>query len=98
KGVSPTAVLFRHALRPSASSLVTLAGLSLGSLIGGAVIVEIRVAPPVISAPILNWINLRDIPLVQGVVMFTALIYVTLNTLIDISYHVIDPRLRSQER
>ncbi|MCU1457932.1 MAG: binding-protein-dependent transport system inner rane component [Actinomycetia bacterium] len=97
KGLSTRSILFRHALRPSSFSLMTLAGLSLGTLIGSAVIVEYLFALPGIGSLIISAINVHDIPLVQGVVMFTAVVYVVMNTAVDILYRYLDPRLRMQK-
>jgi peptide/nickel transport system permease protein len=94
KGLSERAILFRHALRPSSFSLFTLVGLALGQLVSSAVVVEVLFVLPGIGALSVHAINTRDIPLVQGLVMFVALWYVLLNTLIDIGYRVIDPRVR----
>ncbi|HMG40810.1 MAG TPA: ABC transporter permease [Acidimicrobiales bacterium] len=95
KGLSRRAVLYRHALRPSSFSIVTLGGISLGRLIGGAVIVEILFVLPGIGSLSVNSINNKDIPVVQGVVMFVAITYVLVNTLIDILYGVLDPRVKA---
>lgn len=95
KGLPTWYVLLRHALRPSSFSLVTLAGLSLGRLIGGAVIVETLFALPGIGQLLVNAIFNKDVITVQGVVMFVALVYVALNVLTDVIYTVLDPRTRT---
>lgn len=95
KGLSPARVLFGHALRPSSFSLLTLAGLSMGSLLGGALIAEILFVLPGIGTLMVNAINSKDVNTVQGVAMFIALAYVTLNTLLDLAYRAIDPRVRA---
>ncbi|TDC20439.1 ABC transporter permease [Actinomadura bangladeshensis] len=94
KGLPTWYVLLRHALRPSSFSLVTLAGLSLGRLIGGAVIVETLFALPGIGQLLVNSILAKDVVVVQGVVVFVALVYVALNVLTDIFYTILDPRTR----
>lgn len=94
KGLPTWYVLLRHALRPSSFSLVTLAGLSLGRLIGGAVIVETLFALPGIGQLLVNAILAKDAVVVQGVVVFVALAYVALNVLTDVFYTILDPRTR----
>ena len=94
KGLPTRYVLLRHALRPSSFSLVTLAGLSLGRLIGGAVIVETLFALPGIGQLLVNATLAKDAVVVQGVVIFVALVYVALNVLTDLFYTILDPRTR----
>ncbi|GAA3127699.1 hypothetical protein GCM10020255_000390 [Rhodococcus baikonurensis] len=94
KGMSRTYVLFRHALRPSSFSLITMAGISLGRLIGGTVVVEILFGLPGLGQLISSSITLRDVITVQGIVVFIALVYVVVNMLVDISYGFLDPRVR----
>ncbi|MBH0121608.1 ABC transporter permease [Rhodococcus sp. CX] len=94
KGMSRAYVLFRHALRPSSFSLITLAGISLGRLIGGTVVVEILFGLPGLGQLISSSITLRDVIMVQGIVVFVALVYVVVNMLVDISYGFLDPRVR----
>ncbi len=80
KGVPVRRILLRHALRPSSVSLLTLASLSIGRLIGGAVIVESIFAVPGVGQLIVVNIQSRDVVVVQGVVMFVALVYVVINS------------------
>lgn len=94
KGLSERVILLRHALRPSSLSLFTFIGLALGQLISGAVIVEILFALPGLGSLTRNAIVSRDVPIVQGVVMFLAIWYVLLNVLVDIGYRILDPRVR----
>jgi len=94
KGLPTRYVLLRHALRPSSFSLVTLAGLSLGRLIGGAVIVETLFALPGLGQLLVNATLAKDAVVVQGVVIFVALVYVALNVLTDFFYTILDPRTR----
>jgi peptide/nickel transport system permease protein len=94
KGLSAKYVLFRHALRPSSFSLLTLAGLSLGRFLGGAVIVEVIFALPGLGQLMVQSIFASDLFMVQGLVMFIAVIYVALNALVDIAYAYLDPRVR----
>lgn len=94
KGMPPSRVLFSDALRPSSFSLVTLLGLSLGRLIGSTVIVEYLFALPGMGSLVVNAASQGDFPMVQGVVLVVAVIYVVTNAVIDLSYGYLDPRVR----
>ena len=94
KGMSGAYVMTRHALRPSSFSLITLAGMALGTLIGGTVIVETLFSLPGLGQLVISSIISRDVLMVQGVVVFIAVVYVALNTLVDLSYGWLDPRVR----
>jgi peptide/nickel transport system permease protein len=96
KGMSSPYVLFRHALRPSSFSLITISGLTLGRLIGGTVIVEFYFGIPGLGQSIVTAITSNDIPTVQGTVVIIAVGYVLLNTLVDVGYMLIDPRVRAR--
>ncbi|MET7400585.1 ABC transporter permease [Dactylosporangium sp. NPDC005572] len=96
KGISSSYVMLRHALRPSSFSLITLAGLSTGRLIGGTVIVESLFSLPGLGQLVSSSITSRDVIVVQGVVAFVAVTYVLLNTVVDLSYGLLDPRLRQE--
>lgn len=98
KGLSTPSILFKHALRPSSFSLITYMGLSIGRLIGGAVIVEVLFVLPGLGNLIVTAIFNKDVLVVQGVVTLVAVAYVVLNTLIDIAYQWIDPRVRVSSR
>ncbi|GAA3613339.1 ABC transporter permease [Kineosporia mesophila] len=98
KGMPRGYVMFRHALRPSSFSLVTLAGISLGRLIGGTVVVEILFGLPGLGQLVSASITARDVITVQGVVVFVAVTYVVVNMLVDISYGFLDPRVRKAAR
>lgn len=95
KGMPVWRILLGDVLRPSSFSLITLAGLSIGRLIGGTVIVEQLFAIPGLGSLVTQSAALGDIPVVQATVLLVAFIYVATNTLIDISYGFIDPRIRS---
>jgi peptide/nickel transport system permease protein len=94
KGMPIKRILYRDALRPSSFSLVTLAGVSLGRLIGGSIIIEQVFALPGVGRLVVGNINAHDYPIVQGGVLIIATAYVLINTLVDISYAFIDPRIR----
>ena len=98
KGMSRGYVMFRHALRPSSFSLITVAGINLGRLIGGTVVVEVLFGLPGLGQLVSSAIILRDVVTVQGVVVFIAVAYVAVNTLVDISYGFLDPRVRKAAR
>ncbi|MFE5705821.1 ABC transporter permease [Rhodococcus koreensis] len=98
KGMPRAYVLFRHALRPSSFSLITMAGISLGRLIGGTVVVEILFGLPGLGQLVSSSITVRDVITVQGIVVFIALVYVVVNMLVDTSYGFLDPRVRKAVR
>lgn len=94
RGMGDLQVRLRHVLRHSVLPAVTLSGWALGALISGAVIVEIVFARPGLGNMIVTAAQARDVPLVSGVVMLVATVYVIANVLVDVAYAVIDPRLR----
>ena len=94
KGLPTWRIMLRHALRPSSFSLVTVVGLQVGSLIGGAVIVEQFFALPGVGRLLYDSIAQRDLVMVQGVVLFLALATVFANFAADLLYTILDPRIR----
>lgn len=94
KGVSPRRVLWRHALRPSSLTLLTVAGLNVGTLIGGAIIVEVIFAMPGLGLLLFEAIQARQYIALQSVVAIIAVGYVLINVLVDVLYAVLDPRIR----
>ena len=94
KGMPERYILFRHALRPSSLSLITVLGLNIGGLIGGAVVVETIFALPGVGRLLVDSVNQRDLLMVQGVVLFVATSYVVVNFLVDLAYAAVDPRIR----
>jgi peptide/nickel transport system permease protein len=94
KGVAPHRVLLRHATRNSLFGLITLVGLNLGTLIGAVAIIEPLFSVPGIGAALIDAINVHDVPLVEGIVVVFALVTVLGNLLADLSYAVLDPRIR----
>lgn len=94
KGLSGFAVIFKHALGNALLPVVTIAGLQLGALLGGAIITETIFAWPGLGRLTIQAINARDYPLTQGCVLTIALSYVAVNLLTDIAYALIDPRVR----
>lgn len=94
KGLSDRYILFRHALRPSSLSLATIVGINFGALLGGTVIIESLFAIPGLGFRLINAINQRDILVIQGITVFVAVAYVVINTVVDLFYTVLDPRIR----
>jgi peptide/nickel transport system permease protein len=94
KGLKPARILLVHALKPSSLTLVTVTGINIGRLIGGAIIVESIFALPGIGRLLVGAIYARDFVILQGVVLFVAVGFVLLNFLVDMAYAVLDPRIR----
>lgn len=94
KGLSERAVLLRHGLRNAVIPIITLVGLQIGTLLGGAIITESVFAWPGIGLLAINAIYQRDYPLVQGVVALAGVVFVVINFLVDVSYTYLDPRVR----
>src|SRR5438477_3444208 len=94
KGLSERSILRRHALRNGLIPVVTVLGLQLGGLIGGAVITEYVFALPGVGRLVVDAVFARDYPLVQGVVLLIALGFILSNLLVDLLYGWIDPRIR----
>ena len=94
KGLAHTLVITRHALKNALIPAVTMLGLQLGALLGGAVVTETIFSRPGIGRLAVEGILGRDFPLVQGTVLFAATVYVLVNLAVDVSYAVIDPRIR----
>ena len=99
RGLSRQRILFRHALRPSSFSLITLAGVSFGRAIGGTVIVETVFKLPGMGTFIVNQgVNLSDYNVVLGGVVVFTTAFMLLNTGVDIAYNYLDPRIRRGRR
>jgi peptide/nickel transport system permease protein len=95
KGVSEWSVIIKHGFRNALLPTITFLGLQFGSLLGGTVIVEQVFAWPGIGRLIIDAINQRDYPVIQGGVIFLAIIMVAVNLIVDLSYSLIDPRIRA---
>lgn len=98
RGVKDSAILFGHVLKSSLLSIVTLLGLSLGSLLGGTAIVETIFSWPGVGKLAVEAIFNRDYPVIQGYVVWMTVIYVLINMIVDISYYFLDPRIRLEKR
>ncbi|MEM6427792.1 MAG: ABC transporter permease [Deinococcota bacterium] len=94
KGLPPQRVINKHALRNALSTVLTLVGLQFGALLGGSVVVETVFGRQGIGFLTANAIQRGDFPLVQATVLLAALSFVIVNLLIDISYSLLDPRIR----
>jgi len=93
KGLTEAQVIVRHALRNALIPTVTLLGLQLGFLLGGSIVVEQVFALPGLGRLVLFAINNRDLPLIQGLVLFIAALVVVINFLVDLAYTWLDPRI-----
>jgi len=93
KGILEKVVIWKHALRNASIPVVTYIGLIFADLLGGAMVIETVFAWPGVGRLVINAVLQRDFPLVQGVVLFSALIFVIVNLLVDILYTILDPRI-----
>jgi len=99
KGLSRRRILFRHALRPSSFSLITLSAVAFGRLIGGTVIIEnVFTLPGLGRFLVEKGVQLKDYNVVMGGVILLATVFVLLNTAVDIAYNYLDPRIRRGRR
>lgn len=94
KGLRTRSVVLRHGLKNALIPVVTIIGLQIGNLLGGAVVIETVFARQGIGRLAIDAILAKDFPVIQGVVLFAAVIYVSVNLLVDLLYSVIDPRIR----
>ncbi len=94
KGISERVIMYRHALRNALIPVVTVVGMQLGEMLAGTVVIETVFSRQGIGRILADAIMGRDIPVVQGVVFFTAIVYVLINLIVDLSYAYIDPRIR----
>jgi len=94
KGVSELRMLMRHALANAAVPIVTIIGLSIAGLIGGVVVTETVFALPGLGQLTVDAVLSRDYPLIQGITLFFSVVYVVVNLLVDLSYLLLDPRIR----
>lgn len=94
KGLTTRRILLRHALRPSSFTLLTVAAINLGALLGGVVIIEVIFQLPGIGLLLFQAINAKQYPAVQTFIGIIAIVYVLANVVVDILYAVLDPRIR----
>ena len=96
RGVKPRYILFCDVLHNASINILTIIGLSVGTLLGGSVVIETIFRWPGLGKLVMDAISARDYPVVQGFVLFSAVVYVLVNLLTDLCYHWIDPRVREQ--
>ena len=94
KGLEERVVIWKHVLGNALLTIVTVVGLQLGALLAGSIVLENVFYLPGLGRLALGAISARDLPVVQGVVLFVAVIVVTLNFVVDVLYAVLDPRIR----
>jgi len=94
KGMGQRSVLFIHALKNAAVPIVTVIGLGIALLIGGAVVTESVFAIPGLGRLTVDAILRRDYPVIQGIVLLFSFLYVLINLLVDVTYTLVDPRIR----
>lgn len=96
-GIKESSILWRHVFPNALLPLVTLLGLSLGSLLGGTAVVEVVFSYPGLGSLAVAAVAARDYPLIQGYVLWIALIYMMINLVVDISYGFLDPRTKGRQ-
>ena len=96
RGLPERCVLWCHVLPNAVLPLITMLGLSLGSLLGGTAVAEVIFSYPALGSLAISAITSRDYPLIQGYVLWIALIYMAVNLVVDLSYNRLDPRLRKE--
>jgi peptide/nickel transport system permease protein len=94
KGLHQRAVIWRHVLKNAAIPIISILGLQTGFLFSGTIIIETIFSLPGMGKLVINGINLRDYPVVQGVLLFTAVAVVLINLVTDLLYSYVDPRIR----
>ncbi|GMK41999.1 glutathione ABC transporter permease [Paenibacillus sp. CCS19] len=94
KGLTERAVMYKHALRNALIPAITMIGMLVGEMLAGTVVIETVFSRQGIGRIIADALMAKDLPVVQGVIFFSALVYVIVNTLVDLSYTFIDPRVR----
>lgn len=98
RGAGPSWFTVRHGLRHGGAGAITLAAYLTGSVLGGAVLVETVFARPGLGRITLSAISNRDLPVITGIILLSALVFVCVNIVVELSHPLIDPRLRSQDR
>ena len=98
KGLKEKVVIYNHALKNALIPVVTIVGLQFAFLLEGAVIVEVIFAWPGIGRLLVNSIFARDLPVIQGCILFIAAMFVLVNLLVDISYSYLDPKIHYEAK
>ncbi len=94
KGVSSTRILFIHALRNASIPIVTILGFTISLLLGGVIVTETVFSLPGMGGLVVESISSRDYPIIQGVILVFGFLYILVNLLVDLSYPILDPRIR----
>lgn len=94
KGLSERIVMYRHALRNALIPAITIIGINVGELMAGTVVIETVFSRQGIGRVIADALMAKDMPVIQGAIFFTAIVYVVVNLLVDLSYSAVDPRVR----
>ena len=94
KGLPEFMVRYKHALKNALLPIITIAGIQLGYMLGGSIIIEQVFSLPGIGRLLLTAVNQRDFPLIQGGVVFVAVIFSLINFVVDLLYSVLNPKIR----
>jgi len=94
KGLLPRVIMVRHALKNAFIPVLTVLGIQMGALLGGTVVIEVVFGLPGLGRLLLDSITARDYPVIQGTVLFIAVVFVLVNLLVDMLYAYVDPRIR----
>jgi peptide/nickel transport system permease protein len=94
KGLRERIVLFRHALRNALIPAVTVIGINVGILLGGSAVIETLFVLPGVGQLVITALYNRDLPVIQGLILYISVLYVLLNLAVDLLYTYLDPRLR----
>ncbi|MGR3782150.1 MAG: ABC transporter permease, partial [Albimonas sp.] len=97
-GLPTWRILFENALRPSSLTLITVVGINMGRLMGGAIVIEQMFALPGLGQLLVQSIYQQDYIVLQGIVLFVAVMFVTINLLTDLVYSLVDPRIATGGR
>jgi peptide/nickel transport system permease protein len=97
KGLAPNAVVYGHALRNAMLPVITILGIQFASLLGGAIIIESVFSWPGVGGMMIDGISNRDYAVVQGGLLLLVVLFIIINLLVDLTYAVLDPRLRLGE-
>lgn len=94
KGARPRSVVYRHAFKNALVPIITVIGLSIAGLLGGATVAETVFAIPGVGLMVVNAVSRRDYPVIQGVLLLAAVVNVAVNLLLDLAYVLVDPRIK----
>lgn len=94
KGFSEKRIMYKHVLKNALIPAITMVGMLFGEMLAGSVVTETVFSRQGLGRVIVDAVTMKDIPVIQGVILLTSIFYVTVNLLVDISYSVIDPRTR----